>query len=89
MAFMAIGGIGSGSFHPQSIAILSTAYRERRAFALGIHDSAANLGEVIAPLTIARSSPTRIGAQHSKSGLCRAWLWAFPTRCFFRRSIAR
>jgi MFS family permease len=52
MAFMAIGGIGSGSFHPQSIAILSTAYRERRAFALGIHDSAANLGEVIAPLTI-------------------------------------
>ena len=52
MAFMATGGIGSGSFHPQSIAILSTAYRERRAFALGIHDSAANLGEVIAPLTI-------------------------------------
>jgi MFS transporter, FSR family, fosmidomycin resistance protein len=52
MFFMAIGGIGSGSFHPQSIAILSTAYRERRAFALGIHDSAANLGEVIAPLTI-------------------------------------
>ena len=52
MVFMAIGGLGSGSFHPQSIAILSTAYRERRAFALGIHDSAANLGEVIAPLTI-------------------------------------
>jgi FSR family fosmidomycin resistance protein-like MFS transporter len=50
--FMAIGGLGSGSFHPQSIAILSSAYRERRAFALGIHDSAANLGEVIAPLTI-------------------------------------
>lgn len=50
--FMAIGGLGAGSFHPQSIAILSSAYRERRAFALGIHDSAANLGEVIAPLTI-------------------------------------
>ena len=29
MFFMAIGGIGSGSFHPQSIAILSTAFRER------------------------------------------------------------
>jgi MFS family permease len=52
LLFMAIGGIGAGSFHPQSIAILSSAYRERRAFALGIHDSAANLGEVIAPLTI-------------------------------------
>ena len=52
LVFMAIGGIGAGSFHPQSIAILSSAYRERRAFALGIHDSAANLGEVIAPLTI-------------------------------------
>lgn len=52
LLFMAIGGLGSGSFHPQSIAILSSAYRERRALALGIHDSAANLGEVIAPLTI-------------------------------------
>jgi MFS transporter, FSR family, fosmidomycin resistance protein len=52
LIFMAMGGLGSGSFHPQSIAILSSAYRERRAFALGIHDSAANLGEVIAPLTI-------------------------------------
>ena len=52
LAFMAIGGIGAGSFHPQSIAILSAAYRERRALALGVHDSAANLGEVVAPLTI-------------------------------------
>ena len=52
LIFMAIGGLGTGSFHPQSIAILSSAYRERRAFALGIHDSAANLGEIIAPLTI-------------------------------------
>ena len=52
VVFMAIGGLGAGSFHPQSIAILSSAYPERRAFALGIHDSAANLGEIIAPLTI-------------------------------------
>lgn len=52
LIFMAIGGLGAGSFHPQSIAILSSAYRERRAFALGVHDSAANLGEVVAPLTI-------------------------------------
>jgi MFS family permease len=49
---MGISGIGTGGFHPQSISILSAAYKERRAFALGIHDSAANLGEVIAPLTI-------------------------------------
>jgi MFS family permease len=52
LVFMAIGGIGAGGFHPQSIAILSTTYRERRALALGVHDSAANLGEVVAPLTI-------------------------------------
>lgn len=52
LAFMAVGGIGAGSFHPQSLAILSSAYRERRALALGVHDSAANLGEVVAPLTI-------------------------------------
>src|ERR1043165_1689762 len=49
---MGISGIGTGGFHPQSISILSSAYKERRAFALGIHDSAANLGEVIAPLSI-------------------------------------
>jgi MFS transporter, FSR family, fosmidomycin resistance protein len=52
LVFMGISGIGTGGFHPQSIAILSSAYKERRAFALGIHDSAANLGEIIAPLTI-------------------------------------
>src|SRR5213594_647423 len=52
LIFMAIGGLGAGGFHPQSIAILSSAYRERRAFALGVHDSAANLGEVVAPLSI-------------------------------------
>ena len=52
LIFMAIGGLGSGSFHPQSIAILSSAYQKRRALALGVHDSAANLGEVVAPLTI-------------------------------------
>jgi MFS transporter, FSR family, fosmidomycin resistance protein len=52
LIFMAISGLGTGGFHPQSLAILSSAYRERRALALGVHDSAANLGEVIAPLTI-------------------------------------
>jgi MFS family permease len=49
---MAISGLGTGGFHPQSLAILSSSYRERRALALGVHDSAANLGEVIAPLVI-------------------------------------
>jgi len=52
LVFMAISGLGTGGFHPQSIAIISSAYKDRPAFALGIHDSAANLGEVIAPLTI-------------------------------------
>ena len=49
---MALGGAGGGGFHPQSLAILSTAYREKRAFALGVHDSSANLGEVIGPLAL-------------------------------------
>ena len=52
LIFMALGGVGGGGFHPQSLAILSGAYRERRALALGVHDSAGNLGEVIGPLTI-------------------------------------
>ena len=49
---MALGGAGGGGFHPQSLAILSAAYREKRAFALGVHDSSANLGEVIGPLAL-------------------------------------
>lgn len=52
MLFMALGGFGGGWFHPQSLAILSTKYRDQKAFALGVHDSSANLGEVIGPLTI-------------------------------------
>jgi MFS family permease len=47
---MALGGMGGGGFHPQSLSILSARYRENRAFALGVHDSSANLGEVIGPL---------------------------------------
>jgi FSR family fosmidomycin resistance protein-like MFS transporter len=49
---MALSGAGGGGFHPQSLAILSAAYREKRAFALGVHDSSANLGEVIGPLAL-------------------------------------
>jgi MFS family permease len=52
MFFMALGGFGSGWFHPQSLAILSGKYREHKAFALGVHDSSANLGEVIGPLAM-------------------------------------
>ena len=48
----ALGGAGGGGFHPQSLAILSATYREKRAFALGVHDSSANLGEVIGPLAL-------------------------------------
>jgi MFS family permease len=52
VVFMALGGLGAGGFHPQSLAILASAYRDRRALALGIHDSSGNLGEVLGPLTI-------------------------------------
>jgi MFS family permease len=53
MVFMGLGGFGGGWFHPQSLAILSAKYQTKRAFALGVHDSSANLGEVIGPLAIA------------------------------------
>lgn len=52
MIFMGLSGLGGGWFHPQSLAILSAKYREKKAFALGVHDSSANLGEVIGPLAI-------------------------------------
>ena len=52
LVFMALGGAGSGGFHPQSLAILSATYREKRAFAVGVHDSSGNLGEVIGPLAL-------------------------------------
>jgi MFS family permease len=53
LIFMAMAGFGGGWFHPQSLAILSAKYREQKAFALGVHDSSANLGEVVGPLAIA------------------------------------
>jgi FSR family fosmidomycin resistance protein-like MFS transporter len=52
MVFMGISGMGGGGFHPQSLAILSATYREKRAFAIGVHDSSGNLGEVLGPLAI-------------------------------------
>ena len=52
MVYMALGGFGGGGFHPQSLAILSAKYREQKALALGVHDSSANLGEVIGPLAL-------------------------------------
>ncbi len=52
MIFMGLSGFGGGWFHPQSLAILSAKYREQKAFALGVHDSSANLGEVIGPLAL-------------------------------------
>lgn len=52
LLFMGVVGFGGGWFHPQSLAILSARYREKKAFALGVHDSSANLGEVVGPLAI-------------------------------------
>lgn len=52
LVFMALSGFGGGGFHPQSLAILSAKYGDRRAFALGVHDSSANLGEVVGPLAL-------------------------------------
>jgi MFS family permease len=52
LIFMALAGFGGGWFHPQSLAILSSLYQDKRAFAMGVHDSSANLGEVIGPLAI-------------------------------------
>lgn len=52
LVFMGLAGFGGGWFHPQSLAILSAKYRARKAFALGVHDSSANLGEVAGPLAI-------------------------------------
>jgi MFS family permease len=52
LIFMGLAGFGGGWFHPQSLAILSARYREQKAFALGVHDSSANLGEVVGPLAI-------------------------------------
>jgi MFS family permease len=52
MIFMGLSGLGGGGFHPQSLAILSARYRHQRALALGVHDSSANLGEVLGALSI-------------------------------------
>ena len=68
MVCMALGGFGGGGFHPQSLAILSAKYREQKAFALGVHDSSANLGEVIGPLVLGFCSISLIGVRACKFG---------------------
>jgi MFS family permease len=53
-----IGMIGLATFGLSAVSsfpllmILSARYRDKRAFALGVHDSSANLGEVLGPLSI-------------------------------------
>jgi MFS family permease len=68
MVYMALGGFGGGGFHPQSLAILSAKYREQKAFALGVHDSSANLGEVIGPLALGFLLNFLIGVRACKFG---------------------
>lgn len=52
MLFISITAIGAGGFHPQSLSILSARYPKQRGFALGVHDSSGNLGEILGPATI-------------------------------------
>lgn len=68
LIFMGLSGLGGGGFHPQSLAILSASYPDRRAFALGVHDSSANLGEVLGPLTIGLLLNFLIGAPRCRFG---------------------
>lgn len=98
--FMALSGFGGGWFHPQSLAILSAKYRAQKAFALGVHDSSANLGEVIGPLAIGfllhyfdwRTTLLIWGTPGIVVGLCYA-LWggegelATPRARDYRRAI--
>jgi len=39
-------------YAPKGLDKVSAKYREQKAFALGVHDSSANLGEVIGPLAL-------------------------------------
>ena len=43
----------SNLWHAPAMSVLSTTYQERRGLALGVHGSAANLGQSISPLVVA------------------------------------
>jgi len=58
LLLMAFGAVGAGSFHPQSLAILSASYRDRRALVLGVHDSSGSLAKSLAARCGAMSLPT-------------------------------
>tara|TARA_B110000438_G_scaffold112060_1_gene109955 strand:+ start:1155 stop:2381 length:1227 start_codon:yes stop_codon:yes gene_type:complete len=49
LAFIILGG-GANLWHPPAFAVLSSKYPDRKAFALGVHLSAASAGNALGPL---------------------------------------
>lgn len=52
LAFVIIGGIGIGSFHPQSAALVSAATTEKKASMMSIFSSAGTVGVAVGPVVI-------------------------------------
>jgi len=51
IAFILFGG-GASLWHPPAFAVLSTRYPDRKAFALGVHLSAASAGNTLGPVMV-------------------------------------
>ncbi len=71
---MTFTAMGEGGFHPQSLSILSARYPDRRALALGIHDSSGSLGAILGSLALG----ALLGVLDWRSTL---QIWAVPGLC--------
>lgn len=53
LVLLPLATLFSNLWHAPAMSVLSTTYRDTRGFALGVHGSAANLGQSISPLVVA------------------------------------
>ncbi|MCL0100013.1 MFS transporter [Dehalococcoidia bacterium] len=76
LGVMFLVGIGPSMFHPPAIGELSRRFPDRRGFAVSLHGMAANVGEVLGPLTVAGFLTVMIWRDLLKAGLVPALLVA-------------
>ena len=71
---LAIAGIGSGTWHPPSLGILSERYPRRRGFLIALHRSTGSVGDTVGPLLVGLLLVTITWQQILQAGLAPAIL---------------
>lgn len=83
--FFVVMGIGTGLYHPSGISLVSKAFEEHRAKAMGLHGIGGNVGQALTPIVtgLLASPEVIVLAGFSIVGLGLGWrktyvMWALP-----------